>query len=138
MEKSNEKLRYILKYYYDKGEDAAPAYEKVDAVNGDGTLLKCAERKQFGRFRSGNFNLKDVSRSGRPIIEKADEVVENVQQDRHNGSVDIGMELDIDHKIVSNHLRKAGYKKKLDIWEMSAMSHFQLVRQLILKSTLDK
>ncbi|EFN78679.1 Histone-lysine N-methyltransferase SETMAR, partial [Harpegnathos saltator] len=53
---------------------------------------------------------------GRPITEKADEILETVQQDKHISSVDIGMELGIDHKTVLNHLHKAGYKKKLDVW----------------------
>ena len=60
--------------------------------------------------------MKDDSRSGCPISEKADEILEKIQQDRHITSVDIGMELGIVHKTVLNHLRKADYKKKLDIW----------------------
>lgn len=123
MEKSNEKLRYILQYYYDKGKNAAQACEKICAVYGEGTLSKSAARKWFARFRSGNFDVKDESRSGRPITEKADEILEKVQQDKHISSVDIGMELGIDHKTVLNHLHKAGYKKKLDVWvphELSA------------------
>jgi len=30
--------------------------------------------------------------------------------------VEIARELGIDHKTVLNHLHKAGYKKKLDVW----------------------
>lgn len=116
IEKSNEKLRYILQYYYDKGKNAAQACEKICAVYGEGTLSKSTARKWFARFRSGKFDVKDESRSGRPITEKADEILEKVQQDKHISSVDIGMELGIDHKTVLNHLLKAGYKKKLDVW----------------------
>ena len=32
------------------------------------------------------------------------------------------MELEIDHKTVMNHLRKAGYKKKLDVWDSRKLS----------------
>ncbi|EFN85671.1 hypothetical protein EAI_07018, partial [Harpegnathos saltator] len=80
MEKGNEKLRFILQYYYDKGKNAAQACEKMCAVYGEGTLSKCAARKWFAHFRSGNFDVKDESRSGHPITEKADEILEKVQQ----------------------------------------------------------
>jgi len=59
--------------------------------------------------------MKDEPHSGRPIIEKADEILEKVQQYKYISSVDIAMELGIDHKTVLNHLHKAGYKK-LDVW----------------------
>ena len=83
MEKCNEKLRYILQYYYDKGKNAAQACEKICALYGKSILSKSAAQKCFARIRSGNFNLKDNSRSGRQISEKADKIRENLQQDRH-------------------------------------------------------
>ena len=83
MEKSNEKLRYIFQYYYDKGKNAARACGKICAVYGESILSKSAAQKWFARIRSGNFNLKDNSRSGRPISEKAVKIREKLQQDRH-------------------------------------------------------
>ena len=44
-------------------------------------------------------------------------------------SVNIGMKLEIDHKTVMNHLRKAGYKKKLDVW---------VSRKLSVKNMIDR
>ena len=46
-------------------------------------VLCTVKRKWFARIRSGSFNLKDNSRSGCPISEKADKIRENLQQDRH-------------------------------------------------------
>ncbi|EFN78260.1 Histone-lysine N-methyltransferase SETMAR, partial [Harpegnathos saltator] len=84
----------------------------------------------FARFRSGNFDVKDKSRSGRPITEKADEILEKVQQDKHISSVDIGIELGIDHKTVLNHLHKAGYKKKLDVWVLHELSAKNMIDRI--------
>ena len=39
------------------------------------------------------------------------------------------MELEIDHKTVMNHLRKADYKKKLDVW---------VPRKLSVKNMIDR
>jgi len=62
-------------------------------------------------FQSGNFYVKDASRSDRPITGKVDEIMEKVEQDRYISSHDIGKKLNIDHKTVLKHLEKAGYKK---------------------------
>ena len=119
LKKSNEKLRCILQHYYDKWKNAAQASEKNYVVYGEVTLSKSAAQKKLARFHSGSFNVKDDSRSGRAISEKTDEIFGNVQLDRHISSVDIAMELGNDHKAILNHLRKAGYKKKFDIWVSS-------------------
>ncbi|GFY18575.1 hypothetical protein TNCV_2398001 [Trichonephila clavipes] len=42
--------------------------------------------------------------------------IEIIQVDRHVSSRSIAQELKIDHKTVLNHLRKVGFKKKLDDW----------------------
>ena len=39
-----------------------------------------------------------------------------VERDKHVSTVELTRELGIDHKTVLNHLHKAGYKKKLDVW----------------------
>ncbi|KAG5331577.1 SETMR methyltransferase, partial [Acromyrmex charruanus] len=41
--------------------------------------------------------------------------MEKVERDKHVSTVEIARELGID-KTVLNHLHKAGYKKKLDVW----------------------
>ena len=61
MEKSNEKLRYIFQYYYDKEKNAAEARKKICAVHSESILSKSAAQKCFARIRSGNFNVKDNS-----------------------------------------------------------------------------
>ena len=58
---------------------------------------------------SGNFDVKDEPRSGRPITEKwSDEIMVKVERDKHVNTVEIARELGID-KTVLNHLHK-GYK----------------------------
>ena len=61
-------------------------------------------------------NVKDQSRSGRPITEKSDEIMIKIKRDKHVSTVKIARELGIDYKTVLNHLHKAGFKKKLDVW----------------------
>ncbi|GFT29646.1 histone-lysine N-methyltransferase SETMAR [Trichonephila clavipes] len=51
-----------------------------------------------------------------PVVENVDKTKEIIAIDRHFSSCSITQELKIDHKTVLSHLRKAGFKKKLDVW----------------------
>jgi len=104
-----EEIQYILKFYYKKRNNATQAVKKI--------CEKCLWTQYqyvwyFKRFQSENFDVKDASRSDRPITGKVDEIMEKVEQDRHISNRDIGKELNIDHKTVLNYLEKTGYKKQ--------------------------
>jgi len=137
MEINKEKIRYILQYY-DKGKNAAQACEKICAIYGEDTLSKSAAWKWFARFRAGNFDVKNEPRSGRPITEKFDEIMVKVERDKHVSTVEIARELGIDHKIVLNHLHKAGYKKKLDVWIPHELSVRNMMDRINICDTLLK
>ncbi|GFV78374.1 histonelysine Nmethyltransferase SETMARlike [Trichonephila clavipes] len=51
-----------------------------------------------------------------PVIKNVDKITEIIEFDRHVSSRSITQELKIDHKTVSSHLSKVGFKKKLDVW----------------------
>jgi len=90
--------------------------EKICAIYGEDTLSKSAAREWFARFRAGNFDVKDEPRSD-PITEKkSDQIMVKIEYDKHVSTVEIARELGIDYKTVLNHLHKAGYTKKLDVW----------------------
>lgn len=129
MSEISEKIRYILQFYYDKGENATQSCKKICAVYGQGTLSEATAKRWFSRFRSGNFDIKDAPRPGRPITQKVDEIVAKVEQDRHISSHEVAKELNITHQTVINHLKKAGFKKQLDVW---------VPHELTLKNLLDR
>ena len=80
-----------MQYHYDKGKNAAQACEKICAIYGEDTLSKLAARKWFARFRTGNFDVKDEPRSGRPITEKSDEIMIKVERDKHVSTMEIAV-----------------------------------------------
>ncbi|XP_073983651.1 histone-lysine N-methyltransferase SETMAR-like [Rhodnius prolixus] len=116
MEVNKEKIRYILQFFLDKGENASQAAEIVNGVYGADTVTANYVQFWFRRFRSGIFDVKDAPRTGRPVVENVDKITEIIEVDRHVSSRSIAQELKIDHKTVLNHLRKAGLEKKLDVW----------------------
>jgi len=49
---------------------------------------------------------------GRPVTTNTDQIIENIELDRHVASRDIAQALGVSHQTILNHLQKAGYKKK--------------------------
>ena len=100
MDQNKEKIRYILQYHFDKGNNASQDCKKICGVYSKGAVSKSAARKWLARYRSRNFDVKDEPRSGRPITKKSDKILEKIEQDRHISSHDIAYELNIGHQTV--------------------------------------
>ncbi|KAJ0176678.1 hypothetical protein K1T71_007857 [Dendrolimus kikuchii] len=90
---SNEEIRYILKFYYKKGKNATQAAKKNCDVYGPNAVSVRVAQIWFKRFQSGNVDIKDARRSGRPVTDKIDAIFEKVEQDRHISSYDVSGEL---------------------------------------------
>lgn len=115
MEINKEKIRYILQYHYDQGDTAEQATKKICAVYGPNTVSYATAKRWFKRFRSGNMNVEDEARSGRPAIGCDDKIMELVASDRHVTSYSIAKELNLNQKTVWNHLHKAGAVSKTGV-----------------------
>ena len=68
------------------------------------------------RFCSGAEVIEDAPRSGRPVVENCDKIAELIERVRYSSSRSIGQELGMSHQTVINHLKKIGFKQKLDVW----------------------
>ncbi|GFS48085.1 histone-lysine N-methyltransferase SETMAR [Trichonephila clavipes] len=72
MEVNKEKIRYILQFFFDKGENASQTVEIVNGVSGADTVTANYVQVWFRRFRSGIFYVKVAPRqsSKMPIKSK--------------------------------------------------------------------
>lgn len=111
-----EKIRYILQFYFDKGENATKARNKICAVYGEDALSISTAQKWFVQFRAGNLDVKDAARSGRPITEKINEILNIIHENPHITAQSIAAKLDISQTTVLRHLHEAGFTKKDDVW----------------------
>ncbi|GFT25709.1 histone-lysine N-methyltransferase SETMAR [Trichonephila clavipes] len=115
MEVYKEKIRYILQFFFDKGENANQVAEIVNGVYGIETVTAHCVQFWFHRFHSGIFDVKDAPRTGRPVVENVDKITEIIEVDRHVSSRSITQEIRIDHKTVLSYLSKVRFKKKFDV-----------------------
>ena len=111
-----------MAYYYDKGKNASHAANKICAVYGPETVSISTAQRWFQRFRSGTELIEDAPRSGRPVVENCDKIAELIERARHSSSRSIGQELGMSHRTVINHLKKIGFKMKLDVWVPHALT----------------
>ncbi|GFW01000.1 histone-lysine N-methyltransferase SETMAR [Trichonephila clavipes] len=86
MEVNKEKIRYILQFFFDKDENASQAGEIVNGVYGVYTVTFNYVQFWFRRFRSGIFDVKDASRTVRPVVENVDKITEKIEVDGHVSS----------------------------------------------------
>ncbi|GFW75495.1 histone-lysine N-methyltransferase SETMAR [Trichonephila clavipes] len=116
MEANKEKIRFFLRFFFDKGENASQMAEIANGVYGADTVTANYVLFWFRRFRSGTFDAKDAYRTGRPVVENVDKITEIIEVGRHVSSPSIALELKMDHKTFLSPLRKNGLKKKLNVW----------------------
>ncbi|GFV60154.1 histone-lysine N-methyltransferase SETMAR [Trichonephila clavipes] len=84
-------------------------------------------KRLLASFLSGNLDVKDAPRKGRPVVENVDKITEIIEVDQYVSSRSIVQELKMDHKAVLNLLRKVGFKKKSNVW----MSHLLTPKNLM-------
>jgi histone-lysine N-methyltransferase SETMAR len=80
---NKEEIRYVMKFYFMKGKNATQAVKQIGAVYGADAVSDRTVREWFDQFRSGNFDVKDAPRSGRPTCQKVDQIIQKVGEDRH-------------------------------------------------------
>lgn len=69
-------FRQILLFYFRKGTNAAGAMRAICDVYGEGSITQSTCSYWFRRFRSGDFNLDDAFRSGRPDEANDEQILE--------------------------------------------------------------
>ncbi|GBP68086.1 hypothetical protein EVAR_45374_1 [Eumeta japonica] len=104
--------RSIYIFTNDKAE-ATPAFLKGDMMYAFANETDCAmfmseySQDWFKDFQLANFDVKDEPRSSQPVTDKVDAILEKSEQDRHISSYNIAEELELEHKTVLTHLKKA-------------------------------
>ncbi|GFT40108.1 histone-lysine N-methyltransferase SETMAR [Trichonephila clavipes] len=116
MKVNKEKIRYILQFFFDNGENAIKAAEIVNGVYGADTVTDSYMQFWFRRFHSGIFDVKDEPRKSRPVVENVDKITEIIEVDRYVSTRSNAQELKIYHKTILNHLLKVGFRKTFDVW----------------------
>ena len=112
MEIPDGHFRYILLYYFRKGKNAVQDRKKLYDVYGEKSLTERQCQNWFARFRSGDFDLKDAPRSGRPTKVDDDKIKAMLENNQRSTTREIAETLNISHTRVGRHLKQLGYVNK--------------------------
>ncbi|GFU89078.1 HTH_48 domain-containing protein [Trichonephila clavipes] len=75
--------RYILQFFFDKGENASHMTGIVNGVHGAYTVTANYVQFWFRRFRSGIFDARDAPRTDKPVVANVNKITEIIKVDQH-------------------------------------------------------
>lgn len=138
MEVNKEHYRHILLYYFKKGKRAAEAHKKICRVCGDDALTERVCQKWFAKFRSGDFDINDAPRSGRPTRIDSDDIKVIIDKDPCQSVREIATALNISHTSAEKHLRQLGYVSRLNVWVPHELTEANLATRISICDSLRK
>ncbi|GFV01760.1 histone-lysine N-methyltransferase SETMAR [Trichonephila clavipes] len=104
MEGDKQHFRHILLFYYRKGKNAVQARKKLTDVYGEVVLTVRQCQNWFVKFRTGNFDVEDAPRSGRPVEADKDAIKALVDANRRITSREIGLRLLPDNTTINSEV----------------------------------
>ena len=103
-------------FLYRKGVTVKEALRDVKEVFGEAALAKAACYKWYKKFGSGDFNLDDAPRSGRPSVLDLDVLSAKIEANPMCTIKELEEELGVSHGSVCKGLRTLGMVHKLSKW----------------------
>jgi transposase len=103
MEREKQHLQHILLFYHQKGENAVQARKKLSDVYEEDVFTKRQCQNWFGKFRSGNFDVEDAPRSGRPVEADEDTIKVLIDENRRITTREIAERLNLSNSPVPDH-----------------------------------
>lgn len=109
-------FRHILLYEFRKGTKAMIAMKNICDIYGESRISERTCRKWFKRFRDGNFDIEDDSRSGRHSKVNDDIILQAISKNRRMTVAEIAQTVEIPKTTVYDHMKKIGMINRYDVW----------------------
>lgn len=135
MDLNETHYRHCMLYEFRRGSNATEAVKNICSVYGDViSVRKCQE--WFTKFRSDNFDLKDIPRSGRPSELDNDALTSVVESDPRLTSRELAEKFKCDQSTIIRHLHQIGKSNKAGIWVPHQLSHENLLQRISICTSL--
>lgn len=123
-------FRHILLFYYRKGKNAVQARNKLSSVYGEDVMTIRQCQKWYKKFRSGNFDVQDAPRPGRPVEADEEKIMALVEGNRHITTRDVAARLNLSNSTVFDHMKRLGLVSKLDVWVPHILKERDILRRI--------
>ena len=109
-------LRHLLFFAFHRGQKAVKATRDICMVYGEGVIGESTARKWFAKFKNGNFDIDDTTRSGRPPEFDEDHFKALLKKESRQTSRELAEKINWVQKTIFNHLHSMGFAEKLGVW----------------------
>jgi histone-lysine N-methyltransferase SETMAR len=109
-------IRHCLLYEFEQGHSATAASENIHKTFGDAAISYPQCAKWFHKFRSGDHNLEDLTRSGRPTEVDDEELLAAIDSDPKLTTRELEDMFSTSHTSIENHLHELGKTSRAGRW----------------------
>lgn len=104
----------------------------------DDALTERVCQKRFAKFHSGDLDVNDASRSGRPTDIDSSDVKAIIDENPSQSGREIATALNISYTSVENHFRQLGYISRLNVWMPHELAEINLATRISICDSLRK
>ena len=130
MKLSRRELRLLLLHEFRLGRKATEATSNICGTMGKAVLSIRTAQHWFHRFKNGNFELDDLSHSGRPLQVDMDLLKKLIEQDPRLTTRCLAERLGCSHIAIETHLHELGKTWKYGVWIPHELSPLQLQQRV--------
>lgn len=113
IEITEEHIRHIMLYEFNKGNNASAAVKNIEDVYGKNFLKIRKCQLWFKKFRGGDFNLNSEQRSGRPKLLDDKFLTDTFEQHPNLTVKELAIKLKSNHTTIHRHLKRLGKTNEL-------------------------
>lgn len=115
-EGKNKHFRHLLFFAFRRGQNAVEAARDICSVYGENIIGQSTAQKWFAKFKKGDFDLNDTSRTGRPSEFDEELLKEHLKEDGRQTSRELAKRMNCGHQTILNHLHEMEFVQRLGAW----------------------
>ena len=123
-------IRHCMLYEFNLKKNAVQATKSICSAYGQGALQLRTCQNWFARFKTGDFDLNDKERSGRPVEDDDDQLEELLEEDPKQSTRDLALQMSVSHTTVFNRLKALEKVQRSDIWVPHRLSEINIAQRL--------
>ena len=129
-------LRHAMFYEFSRGSSSCVAAENINNVYGQGSISVHTVREWYTRFRSGDRNLEDQPRPGRPLELENSRIIQLLHENPQQTTRELADSLGVDHSTVVRHLDDLQYRSLLGSWVPHDLSDSAKAQRVSISASL--